>query len=295
MGTKALVLVEKSESVNQVTPLPLSDADVLGLWLHDLSIHTKLAYRTDIQSFFGFVRKGLRQVTLRDVQGFQDAISGGASSTQSRKLSAVKSLLSFGHKTGHLDFNVGVVVKAPPVKNTLAERILSEDEVQRMLALEPNARNRVMLRLLYLSCLRISELCALKARDLQPNQDSGQITVFGKGGKTRIILLKASIWKDLLPFCSGEPDAPLFRSREGKNCPLDPSQVHRIVKKAALRAGLSESVSAHWLRHAHASHALDRNAPVHLVQATLGHASLTTTSKYTHARPNDSSSKYLAG
>jgi integrase/recombinase XerD len=50
----------------------------------------------------------------------------------------------------------------------------------------------------------------------------------------------------------------------------------------------------HWLRHAHVSHALDRGAPAHLVQQTVGHASLTTTSRYAHARPNDSSARYLA-
>jgi site-specific recombinase XerD len=54
-------------------------------------------------------------------------------------------------------------------------------------------------------------------------------------------------------------------------------------------------LSAHWLRHAHASHALDRGAPVSLVQATLGHASVATTGRYLHARPNDSSARYLGG
>jgi site-specific recombinase XerD len=71
--------------------------------------------------------------------------------------------------------------------------------------------------------------------------------------------------------------------------------VHYIVKKAAARAGLSAAVSAHWLRHVHVSHALDRGAPAHLVQATVGHANLATTSKYAHARPADSSSRYLPG
>ncbi len=88
--------------------------------------------------------------------------------------------------------------------------------------------------------------------------------------------------------------APRYRSREGGGA-LDPSQAHRIVKRAAQRAGLSEAMSAHWLRHAHVSHALDRGAPVHLVQATVGHASLATTSRYAHARPSDSSSRYLPG
>ncbi|MEP0755582.1 site-specific integrase [Trichocoleus sp. Lan] len=59
--------------------------------------------------------------------------------------------------------------------------------------------------------------------------------------------------------------------------------------------GLKRKVSPHWLRHAHASHSLDRGAPIHLVQATLGHESVATTSRYLHARPNDSSSLYLPG
>jgi integrase/recombinase XerD len=67
----------------------------------------------------------------------------------------------------------------------------------------------------------------------------------------------------------------------------------RIVRKAAERAGIELPVSPHWFRHAHASHALDRGAPIHLVQATLGHASITTTGRYLHARPSDSSSRFL--
>ena len=63
--------------------------------------------------------------------------------------------------------------------------------------------------------------------------------------------------------------------------------------QSARRAGIELPVSPHWFRHAHASHALDRGAPIHLVQATLGHASITTTGRYLHARPNDSSSRFL--
>jgi integrase/recombinase XerD len=69
--------------------------------------------------------------------------------------------------------------------------------------------------------------------------------------------------------------------------------VHLIVKAAAKRAKLPAAMSAHWLRHSHASHALDRGAPVHVVQSSLGHASLTTTTRYSHARPGDSSARYL--
>lgn len=271
-----------------------SDDHLISMWLHGRSAGTRRAYEADVSAFRDYVQTPLRNVSLGDLQAFQDSLADLATASQARKLSAVKSLLSFGQKTGYLVLNVGTPVRLPKIKQTLAERILDEDAVLHMLALERNPRNKALLRLLYLGGLRISEVCGLKVRDLQVSRDSGQITVFGKGGKTRVVLLKPSIWADLAMMRGNDPEAPVFRSREGGGH-LDPSQVHRIVKIAAKRAGLSDAVSAHWLRHAHVSHALDRGAPAHLVQATVGHASLTTTSRYAHARPTDSSSKYLLG
>ena len=116
--------------------------------------------------------------------------------------------------------------------------------------------------------------------------------MFGKGNKTRTVLLPLSVWAALISIRgTAADDAPIFRSRRGGH--LDVSQVVRVVKAAAKRAGLSAAVSPHWMRHAHASHALDRGAPIHLVQTTLGHASVATTGRYLHARPTESSSRYL--
>ena len=271
-----------------------SDEHLIALWLHGRTPGTQRAYQADLAAFRAHVRLPLREVTLGDVQGYQDTLGYLATASQARKLSAVKSLLSFGHKTGYLVVNVGAPIRLPRIKGTLAERILDIDAVLHLLALERHPRNKALLRLLYLGGLRISEACGLRVRDLAPRDDAGQVTIFGKGGKTRVVLLKASIWHDLAGMRGADPDAPVFRSREGSGA-LDPSQVHRIVKIAAKRAGLSDAVSAHWLRHAHVSHALDRGAPAHLVQATVGHASLATTSRYAHARPSDSSSRYLPG
>lgn len=170
---------------------------------------------------------------------------------------------------------------------------MAERDVLRMVHLETDPRNHAILRLLYGGGLRISEICGLRWRDMVACDDAGQVTVFGKGGKTRTVLLPVAMWLALAPLRNAwAADQPVFRSAKGG--PLDPSQVHRIVKAAAARAGLSPSVSAHWLRHARVSHALDRGAPAHLVQHTVGHASLATTSRYAHARPNDSSARYLA-
>lgn len=273
---------------------PQGDDHLIALWLHGRSRGTQRAYAADLATFRAHVGAPLPAVTLGDIQGFADSLAHLATASQARRLSAVKSLLSFGHRTGYLLVNVGAAVRLPKVKGTLAERILDLDAVLHMLALERHPRNKALLRLLYLGGLRISEACGLRVRDLQPNGDAGQVTVFGKGGKTRVVLLKASIWTDLARLHRPDPDAAVFRSRQGGGT-LDPSQVHRVVKAAAKRAGLSDRVSAHWLRHAHVSHALDRGAPVHLVQATVGHVSLATTSRYAHARPTDSSSRYLPG
>jgi site-specific recombinase XerD len=75
----------------------------------------------------------------------------------------------------------------------------------------------------------------------------------------------------------------------------DPMSVQRIVKPAAIRARLPKAVSPHWLRHAHCSHALDRGANPALVRGTAGHADLRVTSVYSHAQPNEGSSRFLIG
>jgi len=279
-------------SIRQAT----SDAHLMDLWLHGRGGHTRRAYRADIDRFLTVTARPLRAVTLDDLQGFADGLvtDGLAASSRARTLAAIKSLLAFGHRLGYLPFDVGRALRLPPRREGLAARILEETDVQRMLALETHPRNRVLLRLLYASGIRVAELCALRWLDVRPRAaGSGQIAVWGKGSKERAILLPTSVYQDLLALRRGaSDDVPVFRSRKGGG-PLDASQVLRIVRAAATRAGIAAKVSPHWLRHSHATHALERQAPIHLVAATLGHSSVATTGKYLHARPTDSSARYL--
>jgi len=271
------------------------DAALVELWLGaKVSAHTRRAYRSETGRFLAAVRKPLGLVTLADLQAWSETLGQGRlrPASQNRALTAIKSLLSFGQETGYLPFNVGAAVKLRPDADRLAQRILDESAVAKLIDRAPAGRDQTILRLLYTSGVRVSELAGLKWCDTMARGEGGQITVFGKGGKTRAILLKAKTWRRLLSL-RGEAGAtdPIFRSRKGGH--LDVSQIRRIVYAAARVAGLPEKVSPHWLRHAHASHALDRNAPIHLVQATLGHASVSTTGRYLHARPTESSSFYL--
>jgi integrase/recombinase XerD len=238
----------------------------------------------------------LLQVTLADLQQFADSLRDLAPASRYRTLSAIKSLLAFAHRTGYLPYDVGRALRLPAVRSRLAERILPEADLHRILSLEPLPRNRAILTLLYASGMRVSELCCLCWSDLQPNSDGGQVTVLGKGGVTRAVKIPASVWKLVtgLRDAKAEPGDPVFCSRKkGNGGVLRPLAVLRVVRQAASRAGIELPVSPHWFRHAHASHALDRGAPIHLVQTTLGHASITTTGRYLHARPNDSSSRFL--
>ncbi len=270
--------------------------DVVDLWLGlKVSPHTRRAYLAETRRFFDFVHKPLAAITLTDVQNYAERLGRGGlkPASQNRALTAVKSLLSFAHETGEVEVNAAAAIKLRPARDGLAERILDEEHIARLIEAAPEGRDRVLLKLLYVSGVRVGELCGLKWRDATARAEGGQITVFGKGGRTRAVLLKQGVWESLLSIRGGAPaESPIFPSRRGRGH-LDQSQARRIVYAAAKAAGIEQKVSPHWMRHAHASHALDRNAPIHLVQATLGHASVSTTGRYLHARPSESSSLYL--
>lgn len=271
------------------------DDELVAIWVarHE-SAHTRRNYQRQADKFRSFISKPIRTCRIGDVQASLSSLSCPAQATRANATSTIRSLLSFAHEVGFTSFNVGRVIKAPPIKERLAERIIGEADIMRMIGREANPRNHALLTLLYGAGLRISEACSLRWRDLVVRENSGQITIYGKGGKTRVILVSPNTWKTLLAICGErEPDEAVFASRNVGRA-LDPSQVHRIVKAAAANAGLPPEISAHWLRHAHASHSLDRGAPISLVQSTLGHASVATTSRYLHARPSDSSARYLS-
>ena len=267
--------------------------DLLAIWLHGRSPHTQAAYRADARRFLEICGKPLEQITLADIQCFADSLSG-ADASRYRTLSAVKALFAFAHRLGYCPFNVAAALKLPPLRVTLAERILTASAVLDLIFRgATTARNRALLRLLYAAGIRVSEVCALRWRDLQEREDAGQITVLGKGSKTRAVLLSPETWCEVAGLRGkagpGRSRLPLAQAGQG----TDPAQqVGEIVRTAARRAGIPEKVSPHWLRHAHASHNLDRGTPIHLVQATLGHASVATTGRYLHARPTDSSAAF---
>lgn len=289
-------IIRKSDQTlpSAKTPAQAStDDEVIRLWVYGRPLNTQIAYEREISRWRRYVKKPLQSVTLGDVQEFAESISEMKSSSVARALAAIKSLMSFAHEIGYVPFNVGTALRLPTVRNRRAERILTEEQVMTMLALTKNPRDHALLRLAYASALRISELASLTWRDLSERVDAGQVGVIAKGGKTHTVLLSAGTWQELVSLRQPDAadDSPVFVSRRGNR--LSKAQMHRVVAAAAQRSEIKGKVSLHWLRHAHASHALDRGAPIHLVSQTLNHSNLATTSVYVHARPTESSGKYL--
>lgn len=282
-----------------------SDDGLVGLWLKSRrkrSVNTQDAYFRDAERFRSFVGKSLARVTVTDAQDYanhletalaEDGTLAFKASSRHRYLSAVSSLYAFGMQIGYLQFNPLSVIALPESKDDLASRIVPEEDLLKMIELEPDARNKILLRVFYVTGGRVSEIVGLTWKDVQPNKNGGQLTLFGKGKKTRNVVIPKSLHNDLLELrMRAGLETPVFLSRKGVK--LSRVQMWRIVKAAAIRAGIAETFSPHRIRHAHVSHALDRGAPVHLVQETVGHADLRTTSRYAKAKPDQSSGDYLA-
>lgn len=287
-----------------------TDEQLARIWLQRFkSSHTRRAYQLDIELYGREVGLALSDLKVEDLLEYRDRLGkpggegglGYSIPRQRRALTALKSLLTFGEETGYLRFNVGTAVELPDQKDTLSSRISTEGEVLAILALTKDPFEKALLALLYKTGLRNSELCSLKWKDLAVVGERGFLSVLGKGGRPRTVLVD----EDVLPLVTslrGEAsgEAPMFPTRNGTQ--LSPVQVWRICKRRAVEAGVKLSpngesrgtkFSPHFLRHAHASHALDHGASPALVMETLGHKSLDTLSKYAHARPKDGSGRYL--
>ncbi len=165
------LMVRDSKQVGQVAQAD-NDNQVIAMWLHGRPQTTQRAYAYEVQGMLVAVGKPLGRITLGDLQGYFDTLLELSHASQARAVNAVKSLFSFAQRIGYLDFNPGAAIRSPKIKKTLAERILPEAIVHRLLALEPSPRNRVLLRLLYAAGGRVSEICGIKWRDLQP-RDNG--------------------------------------------------------------------------------------------------------------------------
>jgi len=279
----------------------------------NFSPHTRRAYAADVGQLAAFVGEGRgpQAVRAEDVRGFLAARHGGQSpATLGRKLAALRSFFRHLVRGGVCRADPTIGIPAPRAPRGLP-RPLPVDDCHALLDGETQAaaagatateaagsaasaesaaalRDRAMFELLYGTGVRVGELVALDVRDVDLH--GGVVRVWGKGGKERVLPLPGQARQALARWLAArrhrgalaEPLFPSLRGRRGA-APgrLDPRDVRRRLRKRALEAGLPGRVHPHRLRHSYATHLLDMGADLRAIQELLGHASLSTTQRYT--------------
>ncbi|MDJ0719004.1 MAG: tyrosine-type recombinase/integrase [Prochloraceae cyanobacterium] len=270
-----------------------TDTELIRFWVSQKARTTQKTYITVARQFLTFAAKELREIMVEDIllwlESFQ--LKNASQNTINNKLAAIKSLFGFGLKTGYLSVNPASMIKVPKPKESLNERILIDDDVKRLINAARSPRDLLILKLIYILGLRVSELVGLNWSDFKPTSDSVAVTVFGKGHKTRTLLISHQLWSQLKRLTRSDKTEAVFLSRFGNR--LDRHAIHRLIKKAVEIAGINPHTSAHWLRHAHACHSLNNGAGIDLVMKSLGHSSLAVTSRYLHVQPSECTSKFI--
>jgi site-specific recombinase XerD len=216
-----------------------SDSTILKLWLNSQnSPHTRSCYRRDADRLLAHVKKPLKAIDLGDLQDFAESLveAGLAPVSRLRTLAAVKSLFGFCCRIQYLPANTAQELALPAYESRLAERILPEEDVQRVLAVDLEPRDRVLLQLLYTAGVRVSEACGLRWRNLSARGEAGQITVLGKGGRTRAVALPSELWTALNNLRKGAGnESPVFVSKSGN--PLIAEELGSFCGKRPKRPG----------------------------------------------------------
>ena len=291
--TTALVTVQPAP----ITTSADNDQMLVQLFVNTKrSANTQTQYSHSITMLLGFTGKPLGALTLQDAVNYHAWLKEQYKSAHSVKLhiNVAKALCAFGVKLNYLRTNIFAVIKPDVTPEVTHKRILTEEQTFKLIDAPERQRDKLLLRLVYAAGLRVSEVCGLTWGDLLLN---GVLHIRkGKGQKERFVTLSDGMVDRLNAHrngagCAPGADEPMFVSQKGGR--LDETAVHRIVKNAAAAAGISPEASAHWLRHSHASHALDRGATIVEVRDTLGHSSIATTNKYLHSRRQASSALRL--
>lgn len=260
-----------------------------------LSPNTVSAYRSDLEQFAAFVqRAGLRLSDLHEghVVGFMAQLrrEGQADSSIARKVSALKTFARFLCADGALAEDFTEAMESRRAAQRLPEP-LSLPKVKRFLT-APNERNprhlrdRALFELLYASGLRVSELVHLRTTDIDLVR--GFVRCVGKGSKERIVPVGAVACEWVARYLAdrarktGRVSASPYLFPGQRGAALTRQRVWRLVKVCAARAGITQRVTPHTLRHSFATHLLGRGADLRAIQEMLGHARLSTTQVYAH-------------
>lgn len=292
-----------------MTEAPISAAadlaDKYQLWVNYLthekrfSRHTLRAYTADLHYFFDFMTRhmgkppsmnDLSAASLRDFRAWltKRTVEGAGASTRSRSLSSVRNFITWLDKQGHLHNAAIGSIRTPKLPKRLP-RALPQKQAREVIEHAdelPDApwiglRDRALFMLLYGCGLRIDEALQLNYGN---RPQKGEVRVMGKGSKERMVPVIPIVEKMLGEYLAACPypmgkETPLFLGSRGKR--LNQGVAQRELRNLRKAFGLPESVTPHALRHSFATHILVNGADLRTIQELLGHASVSTTQRYT--------------
>lgn len=255
------------------------------------------AYRYDVTKFLEFLTeknikraKTIKPMHIEEYLGFcKDR--GKSDASVARYYMSIRSYCKFLRKNKIIEADLTEDIEAP--RNKLkAPRIPTYEEVDRILGqpdiqTEDGIRDRAMLELIYSSGLRVSEVCTLERK----SKGAQCVTVKGKGEKTRTVPINSSAEKWINNYLAIREDDLEYLFVNNFNRQIKRLGILKMVVKYSKKARV-ESVTPHTLRHACATHLLDKGASLRLIQEVLGHTSIATTQRYTHLSSASMSEKF---
>jgi len=280
-----------------------SDAELGKAWLatlehqRRLSRHTLANYSRAVGVLFGLKENtALRDLEAAQVRRFVARLhaAGLSGRTLALTLSAWRGLYHWLARQRGFAANPAQGVRAPKSPRRLPKALSVEQAQQLLEAAAPQSpeaspqetRDRAMFELLYSSGLRLAELVALDTDDGKLDLKQGQVTVTGKGSKTRTVPVGGRArdalrdWLKARALLAAPEEGALFVGARGRR--IAPGTVQARLRRWAKRQGLGASVHPHMLRHSFASHVLQSSQDLRAVQEMLGHASISSTQVYTH-------------
>ena len=294
-------------AVRQDFPLAaLELQQVIGQWCEWLSgvkrysDHTLTAYLTDLSFFISFVNRhtgelvtlrGLSTLTTRDFRAWLASRSADqmAGTSTARALSVVRNFFRYVQKNNLAENTVIFSIRTPkrkkPVPKALSqdESLAALDSISELSDEEWIAKRDIALLTLIYGCgLRIAEALSLTIKNAP---QGSSITITGKGNKQRVVPLLPTVVQAVeeyvraCPYTKTSKDAPLFYGARGGA--LDPAIFQKQIRKLRGLLGLPDSVTPHAFRHSFATHLLSGGGDLRSIQELLGHASLSTTQRYT--------------
>jgi len=254
------------------------------------SPHTIRAYCSDLRQFLDVAGGSLARIRPDTIRHWLRTLDGSAQrSSIARKLAAVRSFLRWCVETGRLTVDPAGGIATPKTRRTLPTH-LTLDQVDRLLATPDAAslaggRDRAIFEVLYSAGIRVSELTGLDWADV--DTEAGVVRVLGKGRKERVVPIGRPALAALAAYraaCAGAgmpvQRGPVFRNLRGGR--LTSRSVARLMERHVLASGAPGKATPHALRHTFATHLLGAGADLRAIQELLGHASLSTTQRYTH-------------